>query len=286
MISGKAEPGDALRYRAGPRKPVLVLNVTRACNLRCLHCYARATARPADDELSEAEILALVRDAAGFGCPVLLLSGGEPLMRGDIFRIAAGAVDVGMRVAVSTNGTLIDDTCARELARAGVAYVGVSLDGVGETHDRFRGAPGAFERALAGIERAREAGLRAGVRFTITRSTAGEAERVMDLVEERSVERLCFYHLVPSGRGSRLLAEALARDESRAVVRGIFDRARSDAGAREILTVDNHSDGPCLSISTFASAIHGARSRFWRCWRPTGATGPARPLPASTGAAT
>lgn len=249
LISGRAEPGDALRYRAGERRPVVVLNLTRACNLRCVHCYATATPGPAADELGPDELRAVIADLADYGVPALLLSGGEPLMRDDLEAVAAFAVEKGLRVAVSTNGTLIDAERARRLAGAGVVYVGVSLDGIGETNDRFRGVEGAYERALAGVEAARAAGLRVGVRFTMTRANVEQVPAVIELVRERGIPRLCFYHLVPSGRGGEPAVGGLARERTRATLAAIFsacEAERDAAAGREILTVDNHSDGPFL----------------------------------------
>jgi len=248
LIKGHSEPGDSLRYRGGRRKPIVVLNATRACNLKCVHCYAAAGSGPADGELTTDEIYALIDDLAAYGSPVLLLSGGEPLLRPGIERIADYATQAGLRVAVSSNGTLLDDKLAAALKKAGVAYIGISLDGTGEINDRFRGSTGAFDRTMAGMERARDAGLRVGLRFTITRANVQEAEKILNLTEERGIERVCFYHLVPAGRASAIADEDLGRAETRTVLDMIFERARKDTAPREILTVDNHSDGPYLYL--------------------------------------
>ena len=154
LYCGAVEAGDVLRYRdrraqdlpshllqfSADKKPVVVWNVTKQCNLKCLHCYAKATAGAAPDELGHAEGLALLRDLKEFGVPVVLFSGGEPLMRPDLPALVAFTVAQGMRAVISTNGTLIDRERARELRDLGLSYVGISLDGTAATHDRFRGA--------------------------------------------------------------------------------------------------------------------------------------------------
>jgi len=171
LYCGTVEPSDALRYGrrsdrlpshllqfSADKRPVVVWNVTQACDLRCSHCYAGA-GPAAKDELSTAEGVALIDDLAGFGVPVILFSGGEPLARADIFELLSHAVSRGVRAVLSTNGTRIDGEVASRLAEIGLSYVGISLDGIGETNDRFRGVPGAYEKALAGIRACRKAGV-------------------------------------------------------------------------------------------------------------------------------
>ncbi len=157
LYCGAVEAGDVLRYGrrsrdlpshllqfSADKKPVVVWNLTRRCNLKCLHCYAQATARAAPDELSPTEALALLQDLKDFGVPVVLFSGGEPLLRPDLLELVAWTVKAGMRAVISSNGTLITPEVARGLQGLGVSYVGISLDGNEETHDRFRGQPGAY----------------------------------------------------------------------------------------------------------------------------------------------
>ena len=264
LYCGTVEPSDALRYgrrsEALPshllqfsldKKPVVVWNVTRACNLKCVHCYARAVDRTADKELSHGEGLALLDDLADFGVPVVLFSGGEPLMRPDLTTLARYAVDKGMRAVISTNGTLITRDKARELKDIGLSYVGVSLDGMEEVNDRFRGKRGAFRDAMAGIGNCQDVGLKVGLRFTINRMNAAEIPAIFDLLEEYGIPRACFYHLVYAGRGSELVEEDLDHGETRNVVDLIIDRTKAlhDRGIeKEILTVDNHADGPYLYL--------------------------------------
>jgi 12,18-didecarboxysiroheme deacetylase len=262
LYCGQVEPSDALRYgrKAGKlpshllqfsedKKPVVVWNMTRRCNLRCVHCYAQATDTAGGDAISTQQGKAVIEDLAGYGAPVMLFSGGEPLVRDDLAELAAYAVSRGMRAVISTNGTLISREKARELKGVGLSYVGISLDGGRVVHDRFRRVRGSFDKALQGVEHCREEGLKVGLRFTINKRNAGEIPVLFDLIRDRDIPRICFYHLVYSGRGSQLMEEDLNHAETRAALDLIMDRTRElfDQGKpREVLTVDNHADGPYI----------------------------------------
>jgi len=264
LYCGTVEPSDPLRYgRSSSRlpshllqfshdkRPVVVWNITRRCNLRCVHCYAHAGNTPTDDELSTGEGLHLIEDLARFGVPVLLFSGGEPLARPDLPELAAYAVKKGMRAVISTNGTLITRPMAQTLKRIGLSYVGISLDGLEEINDRFRGVDGAFQKALSGINNCKEAGIKVGLRFTINKANVVEIPKIFKLIEEMDIPRVCFYHLVYSGRGSKLIQEDLSHAETRQAVDLIIDltKALHDKGKpKEVLTVDNHADGPLLFL--------------------------------------
>lgn len=264
LYCGAVEAADVLRYAADSgrlpshllqfsrdKKPVVVWNVTRRCNLRCVHCYSSSKNIEYEGELSTAEGKALITDLASFGCPVILLSGGEPLIRPDLEELAGFAADKGMRVVISTNGTLITREKAAAFRKIGLSYVGISLDGIGQTHDKFRGEKGAFEAAVRGMRICREFGIKVGVRFTINRRNYREIPAVFDLMEEEDIPRACFYHLVYSGRGSKLMKEDLSHEETRQVVDLILDRTRSlfkRGLEKEVLTVDNHSDGPYIYL--------------------------------------
>ena len=264
LYCGTVEPSDALRYGrrsrdlpshllqfSADKKPVVVWNVTRACNLNCLHCYAKAVDQKGEGELTHEQGLALIDDLAAFGVPVILFSGGEPLLRPDLVTLADYAVDKGMRAVISTNGTLITTQKAKELKEIGLSYVGVSLDGSERVNDRFRGRNGAFRDAMAGIKNCQEVGLKVGLRFTLNRLNVGEVPYIFDLLEEHNIPRACFYHLVYSGRGSDLVKQDLDHEESRDVVDLIIDRTRDlfDRNLpKEVLTVDNHADGPYLYL--------------------------------------
>lgn len=253
--------GDAYRYVEGaggqlhgvsPGKgPVVVWNITRQCNLACRHCYAEAQLDGERGELTTDEAHQVIDDLADFHVPVILMSGGEPLCRQDFFELVDHAKANGIRVTLSTNGTLIDEETAARIKAAGIGYVGISIDGMQEVNDAFRGVEGAFAQALQGIRNCRSVGQRTGLRFTINQSNYTEIPAVFDLLETEDVDRACFYHLVYSGRGSRIKDEDLSHEQTRNVVDQII-RKTLDLHARgekkEILTVDNHTDGVYLYL--------------------------------------
>lgn len=246
LLCGGVGSGDYLRYpQGGEPRPIVVWNYTRRCNLACRHCYANAGLAPRV-ELSTDQGKGLISDLAKFGVPVLLFSGGEPLMRPDFGELAAYAGERGLRLVVSTNGTLIGKDVAAELARLGFAEVGISLDGIGEDNDLFRGRKGAFRLALEGIRNSLDAGLRVSLRFTITRSNAHAIPAMFRLAVEEGIDRVCFYHLAYAGRGSKLREEDLDHRETRRAVEIICEQTEAlyEAGfQKEVLTVDNHADG-------------------------------------------
>jgi Fe-coproporphyrin III synthase len=264
LYCGTVEPSDALRYGrhsgqlpshllqfSADKKPVVVWNMTRRCNLRCIHCYAHATEEATSDELSTDEGKRVIDDLAAFGAPVILFSGGEPLVRKDLPDLADYAVKRGMRAVISTNGTLITAEVARTLKRIGLSYVGISLDGMEAVNDRFRGVPGSFKKAMEGIENCKAAGIKVGLRFTINKSNVEEIPKIFDLLEARDIPRVCFYHLVYAGRGSKMVEEDLSHEETRRAVDLIVDRTKAlhDKGKpKEVLTVDNHADGPYVYL--------------------------------------
>ena len=264
LYCGAVEAADVLRYGrhsgalpshllqfSADKRPVVVWNVTRRCNLKCVHCYAQATATAPAGELSLNQGLALLDDLKAFGVPVVLFSGGEPLMHPNLLTLVEHAVTLGMRAVISTNGTLIDRDMAGRLKHFGLSYVGISLDGMEATHDRFRGQTGAFAAAMAGVRNCQEAGIKVGLRFTINKHNYQEIPAIFHLIESHDIPRVCFYHLVYAGRGSRLVEAALSHAETRAVVDLIIDRT-ADLFARgkpkEVLTVDNHADGPYIYL--------------------------------------
>jgi len=264
LYCGTVEASDVLRYGrrsqdlpshllqfSQDKKPVVVWNVGQRCNLRCVHCYAHSRDVDYTGELTHDEGLRLIDDLAAFGAPVLLFSGGEPLMRPDIMPLIAHARERGMRAVLSTNGTLITPEVAAQLKEFGLSYVGISLDGLEETNDRFRGMRGAFQQAIAGIRNCQEAGIKVGLRFTMNRRNVQDLDGIFDLLYEEQIPRICFYHLVYAGRGTKLIADELSHEESRRAVDLIIDRtaALHKAGfPAEVLTVDNHCDGPYLYL--------------------------------------
>ena len=248
LCCGTAETMDSLRYGSEKhRRPVVVWNATRRCNLKCIHCYSSSQNVKYSNELTTDEGKKLISDLAAFGSPVLLLSGGEPIIREDIPELAEFAVDQGMRVVISTNGTLLTRELAYTLKKIGVSYVGVSIDGMEKTHDSFRGVKGAFDMTLKGIRICRDEGIKVGMRVTMNRRNLSDIPALFELIERENIPRACFYHLVYSGRGSRLVDEDLSHDEKRRVLDLIMDNTMDmfkRGKPKEILTVDNHADGP------------------------------------------
>lgn len=265
LLDESVRPEDALRHGrstaklpphlihySADKKPVVVWNSTRRCNLHCMHCYADATTKESPGELTTEEGLRLIDDVAAFGSPTMLFSGGEPLMRPDVFDLATYASAArGLRCVLSTNGTLITDRVAEKIRDAGFVYVGISLDGMKATHDKVRGAKGAFEEALAGIRRCRNAGIKVGVRFTLHAKNVQDLPQILDLLETENIPRFCMYHLAYAGRGSLIQRFDLEPSETRNAVAYLFERVK-DFHARgigkEVLTVDNHADSAYLYL--------------------------------------
>jgi len=263
LYLNKVEVSDPLRYGrqssklpshllqfSKDKKPVVVWNVTSMCNLTCTHCYA-SVGQNCGKDLSTADALRVIDDLATFGVPVLLFSGGEPFVRSDILTLARHATSKGLRVVFSTNGTLIDEKRAAQIKEIGVSYVGISLDGTEEVHDRFRNRKGAFQLTLAGIRNCQAAGIKVGLRVTMTQDNIKDIPAIFDLMEAERIPRLCLYHLVYCGRGAELASHDLPADVRRATVDLIIDRTKQlhERGFPvEVLTVDNHCDGPYLYL--------------------------------------
>lgn len=242
-----------LRREADPiPRPVVVWAVTKACNLRCVHCYASATAGPAPNELTRDEGFALLDDLRTFEVPAVLFSGGEPLARPDTPDFIAHAQKLGLPSTLSTNGLLIDDPMADKLAEFGLKYAGISIDGIGEQHDKLRGMKGSFQGALDAIDRCRARGIRVGLRFTVHALNHRFLDEIFDLCAEHDVQRLCVYHLAYAGRGGAMQKSDLTSAQTRAIVDKLFTRTRrchEDGWPLEVLTVDNHADAAYLLLS-------------------------------------
>jgi len=264
LYCGTVEPSDVLRYGgqsknlpshllqfSADKKPVVVWNCTRRCNLRCVHCYSHSADIHYPGEMTTRQAEAFIEDIAQFGAPVILFSGGEPLLRPDLFDLIRRATAAGLRAVISTNGTLIEPAVAERLREFGLSYVGVSLDGMRQTNDKFRGREGAFDRALAGIRNCRQAGIKVGLRFTINRRNAADVGDIFTLLRDEDIPRVCFYHLVYAGRGTALMKEDLDHEQTRRVVDLIIDRTaelHAQHLPKEVLTVDNHADGPYMYL--------------------------------------
>jgi len=252
LYCGLAGESDYLRYsKADSFGPVVVYNCTGRCNLKCLHCYSSSSSERCNDEMNTAEVKRFLSQLGEANCPVVLFSGGEPLLRDDLFELLAEAKSLGLRTVISTNGTLIDSAAAGRLAEVGVSYVGVSIDGDEKYHDRFRAAKGSFKAAISGIENCRKCGIRTGMRSTITRANIEQVPAVFDIAVSMGVRRICFYHLVQAGRAKGLKAEQPGAEQTRRVLDVIMERTGYLAAkglVDEVLTVGNHADGAYLLV--------------------------------------
>ena len=259
--------GDSLRYtknahamRNGAGEgmgPVVVWNSTKTCNLKCRHCYMSSDNKKYQNELTTKEAKSFIDDLADFHVPVLLFSGGEPLIRPDFFELAEYAQAKGVRPTLSTNGTLITREVAQRIKDIGVGYVGISLDGLQDVNDQFRGVEGAFQKAMAGIQNCVAVGQRVGLRFTINHHNIQELENIFDFIERENINRVCFYHLVYSGRGTAMKNQDVTAEESRRAMDIIIRRTKDfeDRGLeKEILTVDNHCDGVYMYLKALSES--------------------------------
>jgi radical SAM protein with 4Fe4S-binding SPASM domain len=243
---------DNLRYSAAThQKPVVVWNSTQRCNLHCIHCYSNSENKIYPNELTTVQAKDMIDDLATFGAPVLLFSGGEPLLRYDLFEVAQLATQKGIRAVLSTNGTLITKAVAERLKATGFSYVGVSIDGIGETNNKFRGTPNAFQGAMQGIRNCKEAGVKPGLRFTVTKYNYPDLPKIFDLIESEQIPRVCFYHLAYAGRGCKIANDDLTHTQTREFmdyVLGKADEFHEKGLNTEILTVDNHADAAYLYL--------------------------------------
>jgi len=264
LWTGVAQPADSLRYghssghgarhggdpgSARMRKPITVWNITRTCNLRCVHCYSDSMAMKYPGELTWDQMQDVVDDLAVYRVPSLLLSGGEPMIHPRFFDLVDLATESGLKLTISTNGTLITPEKAERLKAAEVAYVGISLDGIGEIHDQFRRKEGAFDAAVRGFENCHAVGQKTGLRLTLTRHNVENIGRILDFIEEKEIQRVCFYHLVPAGRGSEL--QVLPSGQARHAMDTLIARVEAwhrQGVDRELLTVTQPADGAYLLV--------------------------------------
>jgi heme d1 biosynthesis radical SAM protein NirJ len=232
-----------------PAGPVVIWNLVRRCNLKCKHCYSISGDVDFPGELTTDEVFTVMDDLQGFRVPVLILSGGEPLLRSDIYDISARAKAMGFYVGLSTNGTLIDEATADRIAAIGYDYVGISLDGIGEVHDRFRGMEGAFEASLAAVRRLKARAVKAGLRFTMTMDNARNLEPLLDLAVAEDVDKIYLSHLVYAGRGNKNRGDDAHWDVTRRAMDRLIERAWADVVngvPREYVTGNNDADAVYL----------------------------------------
>jgi len=238
-----------VRARSGPVRPVVIWNLTRRCNLRCRHCYTTSADVDFPGELTHEQAMAVLEDLGQFGIPALILSGGEPLCRRGAFEIAARARQMGMYLALSTNGTQIAGETADRVAEIGFDYVGISLDGIGATNDWFRGKEGAFEAALAGVRACKQRGIKVGLRFTITEDNAQQLPDLLALADDEGVDKFYLSHLVYAGRGDKNRGSDAGWSHSRYAMDVLIDRAwvaESEGQPLEIVTGNNDADAVYL----------------------------------------
>jgi len=239
------------RPRQAPPGPVVIWNLVRRCNLTCRHCYSISADKDFPGELSTAEVFAVMDDLRAFGVPVLILSGGEPLLRADLFEIAARARALGFYTGLSSNGTLIDDAMAGRIAAVGFDYVGISLDGIAATHDRFRRLAGAFDRSLRAVRLCRDLGIKVGVRYTMTEDNAADLPALLRLLDDEQIDKFYFSHLNYAGRSNKNRVDDAHHRTTRWAMDLLFeaawDHARRGIG-KEFVTGNNDADGVYLLL--------------------------------------
>lgn len=278
-----ASTGDGLRYGkkseadshgnaphrtemlASDRRPIVVWSTTRTCNLKCVHCYTDSSNKKYNNELTTDEGIKLIDDLASFKIPSLLFSGGEPLMRKDLFKLVEKAAAKDIRPVLSTNGTLIDKENAKNIKNAGIVYVGISLDGMEKVNDQFRGVKGAFSKAMKGFENCISVGQRVGLRLTLTKQNYKDLNEIFDFIEKEGINRACFYHLVYSGRGKDIYKDDLTHSESRDAMNIILARTKDFFDRNldiNILTVDNHADGVFIYLKLLEQSSDRAKEVY------------------------
>ena len=240
-----------------PSGPVVIWNLIRRCNLSCEHCYSISSDKDFAGELSTAEACSVMDDLRAYGVPVLILSGGEPLLRPDIFELAQRAKSMGFYVGLSTNGTLIDAGNIERIAATGFDYVGVSLDGLQGTHDKFRRKEGAFEASLAGVRLCRDAGIKVGLRFTLTQDNAHDLPALLQLAQDEGVHKFYLSHLNYAGRGNTHRGQDAFFETTRKAMDLLFDTCWNDLQRgveKEFVTGNNDADAVYL--------LHWVRARM------------------------
>lgn len=281
LLIGVLSESDGLRYRTacvgGPEqisynkhhvkanKPIVVWNLTKQCNLKCVHCYASATNKPMEGELNTDQGKALLEDISNYGCPVVLFSGGEPFLRKDLIELIEYADSLNLRPVISTNGTLITEEKALAAKKAGVKYIGVSLDGLMETNDKFRGVEGAFNMAIRGMKNSLKAKIKTGLRFTLTKYNRTDLPEVLLKLQEIGVNRCCVYHLDYSGRGKEISESDLPPSEWRIAVAEYFELTKmhhKNGFPVETLLVGNYCDAGFLYLYLLKDDLEKAECAY------------------------
>ncbi len=235
--------------KRNPPGPVVIWNLIRRCNLTCKHCYSISADKDFPGELSTPEVFSVMDDLKAFHVPVLILSGGEPLLRPDIYDIAQRAKAMGFYVGLSSNGTLIDERNIDRIAAIGFDYVGVSLDGIKDTHDHFRRMQGAYDASLHGIRLCRDKGIKAGIRFTLTQDNAQDLPGLLQLMEDERLDKFYLSHLNYAGRGNKNRKDDVVHQTTRQAMDLLFDtcwRYQQEGRHKEFVTGNNDADGVYL----------------------------------------
>ncbi|MCK5876148.1 MAG: heme d1 biosynthesis radical SAM protein NirJ [Candidatus Marithrix sp.] len=232
-----------------PPGPVVIWNLIRRCNLTCKHCYSISADTNFKGELSTPEIFSVMDDLKAFRVPVLILSGGEPLLHPDIFTISAHAKAMGFYVGLSTNGTLINSTNIEQIVDIGYDYVGISLDGLRTTHDHFRRQQGAFDKSLLAIRLCKEYGIKVGIRFTLTQDNETELHQMLQLMETENIDKFYLSHLNYAGRGNKNRKDDVFHQMTVQAMETLFNTGLETLRAgksREFVTGNNDADGVYL----------------------------------------
>jgi len=228
-----------------PSGPVVIWNLIRRCNLTCKHCYTTSADIDFPGELTTPEIYQVMDDLKGFKVPVLILSGGEPLLHPDIFEISQHAKEMGFYLALSSNGTLITEKNIKQIADINYQYVGVSLDGIGETHDKFRQKKGSFSDSVKGIGLCRDNGIKAGIRYTLTKDNVHDFPAMLKLMDDENIDKFYLSHLNYGGRGNKNRKSDAEFQMTRDVMDQLFEQClqwEKQGEEREIVTGNNDAD--------------------------------------------
>ncbi len=237
---------EATKPLRKPKGPVVIWNLIRRCNLCCKHCYSISADTDFPGELNTQQVFDTLEDLREFHVPALILSGGEPLLRSDIYDISSKAKSLGFYIGLSTNGTLIDESNIDQLAATGFDYLGISIDGIGETHDKFRQMEGAFDKSMHAIKLCQQRGIKVGLRFTLTQDNATELPNILRLVDEHKIDKFYLSHLNYAGRGNRNRGDDVVHKMTKSSMDFIFDEAWKRLGTDkeiEFVTGNNDADG-------------------------------------------
>jgi Fe-coproporphyrin III synthase len=231
-----------------PKGPVVIWNLIRRCNLTCKHCYSISCDTNFKGELNTKQVFDVMEDLKQFSVPVLILSGGEPLLRDDIFVIAKRAKDMGFYTALSTNGTLINNNNIEQIAKIGFDYLGISIDGVEKTHDLFRQKKGAYKDSIAGIRLCKKYNIKVGLRFTQTTDNHNQLKNMLSLMDDEGVDKFYYSHLNFAGRGDKNRSDIAEFQITRSSLDLLFATCMENIGKnnKEFVTGNNDADGVYL----------------------------------------